>query len=41
MADQHPKLEQTDEFDAVIVGAGFAGMCGGPGCLDSFRGGIS
>ena len=26
MADQHSKLEQTGAFDAVIVGAGFAGM---------------
>ena len=26
MTDQHSKLEQTGEFDAVIVGAGFAGV---------------
>jgi len=26
MSNQHPKPEQTRAFDAVIVGAGFAGM---------------
>jgi len=26
MSNQHSKLEQTCSFDAVIVGAGFAGM---------------